>query len=296
MALKEIKIWTALVSPMKENGDPDLDDFASLIHRQADAGNGILILGSTGEGLALSRGDKERYVKTASSLNIDVPVMAGVGGYNLREQIEWIEYCLELDVDAFLLVTPLYAKPNKIGQFEWFRSLLDAAGKPCMLYNVPSRTGSWLDVEAFGKLADHPGLYGLKEAGGSIERFLEYREAAPGVPIYSGDDGMTPYLALNGCEGLVSVAANLWPEATRRYLELCLEGRGQEVVDDWREPINAIFTASNPIPTKALLREKGLIKSMTLRPPLSDKDLTNMDRLRAADESINTWYKKIQNR
>lgn len=292
MTLIDIKIWTALVSPMKENGDLDLEDLASLIHKQNEAGNGVLVLGSTGEGLALGLEDKKKVVETASSLNIDVPLMVGVGGFNLREQIEWIEYCQEFDPDAFLLVTPLYSKPDLLGQIEWFKSLMDAADKPCMLYNVPSRTGSWLHKDAFSELAGHPNLYGLKEAGGSIDYFQQYRDAAPGVPLYSGEDALTPYLAMHGCQGLVSVAANVWPKATNKYLEMSLAGRGKELVKYWREPIKALFSASNPVPSKVLLKEKGWIKTSKLRPPLTDKDLQNLDRLLKADETINNWYKE----
>ena len=292
MNLTNTKIWTALVTPMKENGDLDLEDLASLIHKQDEAGNGILVLGSTGEGLALGLDEKEQVVNTASSLNIDVPLMVGVGGFNLRRQIEWIEYCHEYDPDAFLLVMPLYSKPDLKGQIEWFKSLMDAAEKPCMLYNVPSRTGSWLQKEALKTLSEHPNLYALKEAGGSIEQFQGYGEAAPTVPLYSGDDGMTPYFSMNGCQGLVSVTANVWPEATHAYLEQCLEGKGKELVPRWKEPIKAMFSASNPIPSKVLLREKGWIKSSTLRPPLTDKDLPDLDRLLKADETIKDWYSK----
>ena len=90
MKLKETILWTALVTPMKENGDINRDELASLIHKQDEAGNGVLILGSTGEGLALSLEDKKIVVETASSLNVDVPLMVGVGGFNLREQLQWI--------------------------------------------------------------------------------------------------------------------------------------------------------------------------------------------------------------
>lgn len=296
MALTKTKIWTALVSPMKENGELDLEDLATLIHKQDEAGNGILVLGSTGEGLALGLEDKKQLVTTATSLNVDVPIMVGVGGFNLREQIEWIEYCQEFDPDAFLLVTPLYAKPDMLGQVEWFKSLMDTAEKPCMLYNVPSRTGTWLLKDAFKELAGHPNLYALKEAGGSIEHFQSYVETAPAVPIYSGDDGMTPYFSMNGCQGLVSVAANVWPKETHKYLELCLQGRGKELVPVWKDPIKTLFSVSNPIPSKVLLKEKGWIKSSTLRPPLTDKDLQDLDPLLKADETIMKWYEENQNR
>ncbi|MDR8392167.1 4-hydroxy-tetrahydrodipicolinate synthase [Aliifodinibius sp. S!AR15-10] len=290
--LNDTNVWTALVTPMQENGDLDLEDLATLIHKQDEAGNGVLILGSTGEGLALGYEDKRQVVHTATSLNIDVPIMVGVGGFNLREQIEWIESCQEFGPDAFLLVTPLYAKPELQGQIEWFKALMDAANKPCMLYNVPSRTGSWLEKQALATLSDHPNMYAMKEAGGSIEHFQAYRMAAPSVPMYSGDDGWTPYFSLNGCRGLVSVMANVWPKATHRYVELCLEGNTRDLVPHWKEPIASLFSVSNPIPSKVLLKEKGWIKSSTLRPPLTDKDLKDTKRLLKADESITKWYEE----
>lgn len=292
MNLINTRLWTALVTPMKENGDLDLEDLASLIYKQDEAGNGILILGSTGEGLALGPDDKKEVVETASGLKINVPVMVGVGGYNLREQIEWIEYCLDFNPDAFLLVTPLYAKPDVKGQVEWFRSLMDAAGKPCMLYNIPSRTGVWLHKEALQQLAGHPNLYALKEAGGSIDQFQVYHKTAPNVWMYSGDDGLTPYFALAGCQGLVSVAANVWPKATKRYLDKCLQGKGKELIPVWKEAIDALFMVSNPIPSKILLKEKGWIKATTLRPPLTDKELVDAERLLKAEESVNNWYEE----
>lgn len=290
MKVTDINLWTALVTPMKENGDLDLEDLASLIHKQDEAGNGVLILGSTGEGLALGPEDKKQVVQTASSLNIDVPVMAGVGGFNLREQLEWIEYCQEFDIDCFLLVTPLYAKPNVKGQTAWFKALMDAADKPCMIYNVPSRTGVKLDPRALNALKDHPNLFALKEASGSITEFQQFRKSAPELPILSGDDALTPFFAMAGCRGLVSVASNVWPEATHRYVEECLSGRGPDLLPLWQECTDALFSVSNPIPSKILLKEKGWIKTSTLRPPLTDEELSNTDMLLNADERIAAWY------
>lgn len=118
MKITDTQTWTAVVTPMHENGELNLEDLASLIYKQDEAGNGVLVLGSTGEGLALGLEDKKQVVKTASSLNIEIPVMAGVGGFNLRHQLEWIEYCHQFEIDAFLLVTPLYAKPGAKGQVQ----------------------------------------------------------------------------------------------------------------------------------------------------------------------------------
>lgn len=290
--VEDITLWTALVTPMKDNGDLDLEDLASLIHKQDEAGNGVLILGSTGEGLALGLEDKKKVVETASSLNIDVPVMAGVGGFNLREQLEWIEYCQEFEIDCFLLVTPLYAKPNVKGQAAWFKALMDAADKPCMIYNVPSRTGVKLDPGVLKQLSDHPNLFALKEASGSIADFQEFRKTVPGLAALSGEDGLMPFFAMAGCKGLVSVASNVWPKATHAYVDECLAGNGPELLPLWQECTDALFAVSNPIPSKILLKEKGWIKTSTLRPPLTDEEMPDSKKLLEADKRIQQWLKQ----
>lgn len=290
MSITDTKLYTALVTPMKEDGDVHFDDLAALIHRQDDAGNGVLILGSTGEGLNLSLEEKKEVVKTATSLNIEVPVMVGVGGFNLRSQIEWIEYCHQYNVDSFLLVTPLYAKPGPKGQVQWFKSLLDAAERPCMLYNVPSRTGTKMSRLVLKELSGHPNFKAVKEASGSIEDFQNYRKTAENITFYSGDDGLLPFFAMAGCEGLVSVASNAWPEATHRYVGWCLDGRGPELLPLWQECSDALFRGPNPAPVKVLLHDKGWIENSTMHPPLVEEDVEDVSLLKNADNMIQRWY------
>jgi 4-hydroxy-tetrahydrodipicolinate synthase len=290
MTIQETRLWTALVTPMNDDGEIDISELASLIHLQDEANNGVLILGSTGEGMALSLDDKKKVVETASGLNINTPLMAGVGGYNLRNQIEWIEFCHSFDIDSFLLVTPLYAKPAVKGQIAWFTTLLDTAERPCMIYNVPSRTGVKLEPEVIEELSDHPNLAGLKEASGEVSDFLEFRKAAPELPIYSGDDGMTPFFAAAGCQGLISVMSNVWPKAANRYLDWCLQNRGPELLPLWDECSAALFKAPNPIPVKVLLAKKGLIKSDALRLPLTADEIDDPQFLLNADRRIRRWY------
>lgn len=296
MNLTETQLYTALITPMKQNGELHLDDLASLIHRQNDAGNGVLILGSTGEGLALSAEDKKKVVQTASSLNIDVPIMVGVGGFNLQDQLEWIEYCHQFDVDSFLLVTPLYAKPGPKGQVQWFKSLLDVAERSCMLYNVPSRTGTKMSPKVISELADHPNFAAVKEASGSIDDYQMYRKTARNVAFYSGDDGLLPFFAMAGCDGLVSVASNVWPEATHRYVEWCLAGRGPELLPLWQECTDVLFEAPNPVPAKVLLKEKDWISNATLLPPLTEDEVEEITPLKNADEKIRRWYKETSSK
>jgi 4-hydroxy-tetrahydrodipicolinate synthase len=290
MNLEETKLWTALVTPMDEDGSANPDELMALIRRQEEAGNGVLVLGSTGEGMALSLEDEKKVVETAAGLNIDVPLMVDVGGYNLRSQVEWIEYCESLDIDSYLLLMPLYAKPNVKGQIAWFEKLLNTADKPCVLYNIPSRTGAKLDPKVLEALSDHPNLYGLKEASGSIYDYQEFRKAAPELSIFSGDDLLMPFFAAAGCRGLISVMANVWPEATHRYVEWCLRGRGPELLPLWQECSDALFSVSNPIPVKVLLAEKGWIQSPTLRLPLTADEIEDSQFLLDADQRIEEWY------
>lgn len=291
MKLNEITLWTALVTPMKENGEPDEEDLTSIIQKQNEAGNGVLLLGSTGEGLALGLDDKKQVIETAAALDIDVPLMAGVGGFNLQDQLAWIDYCQPF-VDCLLLVTPLYAKPGLTGQNKWFRKLLDAADLPCVLYNVPSRTGVKMHPGVLAELKEHPNLFGLKEASGSIDEYQEFRKTAPDLTILSGDDGLTPFFAAAGCQGLVSVMANIWPKATHRYVDWCLQGRGTELLPLWQECADDLFSAPNPVPVKTLMHEKGWIKNDVFRLPLTADEMNDVQPLLDADRRVRNWMKK----
>lgn len=282
-------LWTASVTPFTAKGDIDYDEMRLLADRQDKAGNGFLIIGSTGEGLALTTEEKKELVRFVSGLGLKVPVMVGVGGFNLGDQIEWIEYCNDYDIHSFLLVTPLYAKPGMLGQAHWFQQLMDHANKPCMIYNVPSRTGVALHPGALKKVAGHKRLMGVKEASGSIDKFREFYLTCPNVDLYSGDDGMMPYLGVAGANGLVSVISNIWPEATHKYVEKCIDGKGKECLPVWQQASKALFIASNPIPAKVYLKHKQIIKTAVLRPPLTEEDLHDIKPLIEADEAVSAW-------
>ena len=288
------KLWTALITPMKKSGDIHFDDLEKLIRRQESAGNGILLIGSTGEGLALNDDEKKEIVDFAEKMDLSVPVMAGVGGFQIEKQKTWIEYCNK-KVDAFLLVAPLYAKPGPVGQRNWFQELMDVSEKPCMIYNIPSRTGVEIPPAVIKELYDHSNFWSVKEASGSIEDYQAFREMVPKLSMFSGDDALMPFFASAGSSGLVSVASNVWPKETAKYVELCLGGRTDSLFPVWKRAVEALFCAPNPIPAKVLLHQKGIIKSSTLRLPLTEKERMNLDQLKQADEEIINWYQKINN-
>lgn len=288
--MKNQSLWTALITPMHQDGRIHFEDLKHLVKKQEEAGNGILLVGSTGEGLALPEKEKKEIVEFVAGLNPGVPLMAGVGGFDDKKQTEWISFCNRLNIDAFLLVTPLYAKPGFQGQVAWFSTLLDKAEKPCMLYNIPSRTGVKLIPGVLQTLENHRNLWSVKEASGSVIDFQQFRMAAPKVSLFSGDDALMPYFQAAGCKGLVSVAANIWPEATKLYVEKCLCGNTETLLPVWPDAVKALFSASNPIPAKHLLKEKGLIQNTTLRLPLTENELTDIDHLVKADQQIQNWY------
>ncbi len=291
--MKNYPLWTAMVTPMMADGTIDFESFENLLVKQEEAGAGVLVLGSTGEGLNLTGQEKKDVVRFAKSLNLKVPLMAGLGGFHLEAQKEFIGFCDQVGVDAFLLVTPLYAKPGKEGQYEWFHALMSETETPCMIYNVPSRTGVKLHPEVPARLQeafDH--VLGVKEASGNINEFKAFREHAPDVDFYSGDDGLTRAFTEEGAAGLVSVASNAWPEQTMRYLRLCLEKKYDRLFTFWTEATDALFAAPNPIPAKVLLQHKSWIANESVRPPLSVKDISPEmeEALLEADRRIHAWF------
>lgn len=288
--MTDIHLWTALITPMYNDGSIHFEDLERIIQQQEEAGNGILVLGSTGEGLALSDDEKKQIVDFVSDRENSIPVMVGVGGFNLKTQTDWIGYCNGKNIDSFLLVNPLYSKPGLKGQIEWFRSLLDASEKPCMIYNIPSRTGVKLFPEVLTELEHHKNLWAVKEASGSLFDFQTFRQTIPKVQLFSGDDGLMPFFATAGGNGLVSVASNVWPKATKLYVEKCLKRDTVSLFPIWTEAVKVLFSASNPIPLKILMKEKGLIENSVLRLPLTEKELSGTDHLHASDEAIANWY------
>lgn len=286
-------VWTAMVTPMMPDGSIHFDNLTPLLRRQERAGNGIVILGSTGESLNLTPAERREIVDFTCELNLSVPVMAGVGGSGLQETLEWLAWLETRPIDAYLMVTPIYAKPGYHGQLNWFTRLMDAVSRPCMLYNVPSRAGTPLAPEVVAALREHPNFWSIKEASGSVSAFTTYVGAAMGAPVFSGDDAMMWDFAALGCSGVVSVASNIWPEATRLYTRMALErALTPEEIALWQDASDALFMASNPVPAKKLLQMEGHIDSPEVRLPLDAADLQCSERLIRASERITDWYHK----
>jgi 4-hydroxy-tetrahydrodipicolinate synthase len=291
--INDYPLWTAIVTPMNPDSTVDFESFEKILKEQDKAGVAVVILGSTGEALNLNKDECKKILEFGLNLNLSVPVMTGIGGFNQKETLEYVSYLNSLSgLDAYLVVTPLYAKPGEHGQTQWFKAILDLATRPCMLYNVPGRTGVKMNFSAIKNLANHKNFWAIKEASGSVEDFKKYGEANPQARLYSGDDGMVPDFTPHHCVGLVSVASNAWPVETKAYVVKTLQGKlSKEETKLWSESCETLFIAANPVPVKNLMHVQGKIKTNVLRAPLHHLDLADNTRVLKANEDVKNWFK-----
>lgn len=285
MDLNSYKVWTAVITPMNEDGSVDYDSLIKVLKSQEAAGNGITILGSTGEALNLKLETKKQILEFAIEQKLNVPLMAGLGGAILEDQVDFINYLNEIEVHAYLIATPYYSKPGDEGQYEWFRALFDASTRPVCLYNIPGRAATSLSKLAFKRLSTHQNFWAMKEASGSVDEFKAYSELAPSCHMLSGDDPMFGEFTRLGAKGVVSVAGNVWPAKVQKISQQFAEGNFENE-KLFTEASKAFFSASNPVPAKAILADKGLIKSTKVLPPLSENDMGSLDELRNFDQRL----------
>ncbi len=289
MNLNDFTLWTAVVTPLTSESTVDYRALTSVVRDQDEAQNGLLILGSTAEALNLTLADKKKIVDHVIEMKPRSPIMIGVGGHQLEETLEWISFLETKAIHAYLFVTPLYAKPGPVGQYNWFKSLLDAVSRPAMLYNVPGRTGVAMATEAVEKLSSHKNFMAIKEASGSVEKFKGYLKAANGKPVFCGDDALMPEFAMAGAAGLVSVASNAWPKETNLYVKQCLN-KTFDAKQLWTDAANSLFIVSNPVPVKRLMYENGKIATPFMVAPLTHEDLIDATVVKTANDQVRAWY------
>ncbi|MBQ2500498.1 MAG: 4-hydroxy-tetrahydrodipicolinate synthase, partial [Clostridia bacterium] len=172
-------VATALITPMLEDGSIDYEAFGRIIDWQIEQGvNAIVSVGTTGEGSTLDDAEHKAAMKfTVDRVAGRVPVIAGTGSNDTAYAISLTEYACEIGADAMLLVTPYYNKATQEGLYQSFKLIADKSTKPCILYNVPSRTGCNLLPATVARLADHPNIVAVKEACGSISQVAELAHA-----------------------------------------------------------------------------------------------------------------------
>lgn len=262
---------TAIVTPLTEDGI-DYEQFGRLIDWQIECGiDAIVTVGTTGEGSTLSDEEHREAIRfTVERVAGRVPVIAGTGSNDTAYAIELTKYACEVGADAMLLVTPYYNKATQRGLIESFRLIADASTKPCILYNVPSRTGCNLTPESASQLADHPNIVGIKEASGNISQIAELaRLVGDRMDIYSGnDDQIVPILSLGG-KGVISVLSNIMPRQTSDMCKKYMSGDTAGALKLQLELlplIDALFCEVNPIPVKAAVSAMGYCENYVRLP------------------------------
>ncbi len=279
-------VATAIATPMLKNGDVDYEQFARLIEMQIAGGvDAIVAVGTTGEGSTLSDEEHKEAIRfCVEKVAGRVPVIAGTGSNDTDYAISLTKFSCEVGADAMLLVTPYYNKATQKGMAASFRAIADASTKPCILYNVPSRTGCNLLPETVLSLADHPNIVGIKEASGNISQIAKLASlVGDKMDIYSGnDDQIVPILALGGA-GVISVLSNIMPAETKKICTDYFEGKTAEALSAQLRLlplIDALFCEVNPIPVKAALAAMGYGENY-LRLPLTPMEPQNEANLLA---------------
>ena len=270
---------TAIVTPLNENGI-DYEQFGRLIDWQIEEGiDAIVAVGTTGEGSTLTDKEHREAIRfCVEKVAGRVPVIAGTGSNDTAYAIDLTRYACEVGADAMLLVTPYYNKATQRGLIESFKAIADASTKPCILYNVPSRTGCNLTAQSCAILAKHPNIVGIKEASGNFSQIAEIAQLTRGeMDIYSGnDDQIIPVLSLGG-KGVISVLSNIMPKETSRMCKLYMEGDTATALDIQLRLlplINSLFSEVNPIPVKAAVAAMGYCDNY-LRLPLTTMEESN---------------------
>ncbi|MBE6964031.1 MAG: 4-hydroxy-tetrahydrodipicolinate synthase [Ruminococcaceae bacterium] len=254
----------AMVTPFHEDGSINFEVLTQLLERQIAAGtDGILVLGTTAEYPTMTHEEDASVVEhTIRVVNGRVPVMVGSGSNCTATQVEKsIEY-QNMGADALLLIAPYYNKANPEGMYRHFAQTADAVNIPCILYNVPGRTGCSIPVSVVEKLSKHPNIAGIKEASGDMSYVMKIAHCAgPDFAIYSGNDDITlPVLSVGG-SGVISVYANVMPEMSHRIVKDYLEGRQDEARANtmkYLKLMNDLFIEVNPIPVKGAMNMMGL--------------------------------------
>lgn len=266
-------VATAIITPFK-NGKVDYEAFGKHIDWQIDEGiNAIVAAGTTGEGSTLTDAEHKEVIKfCVEKVAGRVPVIAGTGSNDTSYAIELTKYACEVGADAMLLITPYYNKATQKGMIESFKAIADASTKPCILYNVPSRTGCNLLPESVAVLAEHKNIVAIKEACGNISQVAQVAAlCGDKIDIYSGnDDQIVPIMSLGG-KGVISVLSNICPKDTVAMCEKYLAGEVKEAAAlqlKYLPLVDALFCEVNPIPAKAAVSAMGFCEN-SLRLPLT---------------------------
>ena len=281
----------ALVTPFNGDGSINFEKLGELIEfhieNKTDA---VLILGTTGESSTMTHEEDdavcEYAVKRAAGR---IPIIAGSGSNCTQTMLEKSLAYEKLGADGLLIISPYYNKANDEGMYRHFKTVADAVNIPCILYNVPGRTGCSISENVISRLKDHPNIMGIKEASGNMSYTAKIAKyAGPNFALYCGNDDIAvPTMALGG-SGVISVSANIIPKQTHDMIMDYLSGstaKATEAQIKYLDFINALFCEVNPVPVKEAMNMLGMNVG-GFRLPLCEMEESNRSKLKKTMENV----------
>jgi 4-hydroxy-tetrahydrodipicolinate synthase len=277
----------ALVTPMHDDGSVDYPTLRKLIDWHIAEGTDCIgVVGTTGESPTVNVQEHQEIIRVSvEQARGRVPIMAGCGANSTAEAIELARFAKRVGADCQLQVVPYYNKPTQEGQYQHFKAIAEAVDLPLVLYNVPGRTVADLLHDTVLRLAQVPGIVGIKEATGNIERAQWLiRDVPQGFSIYSGDDPTAVALMLCGGQGNVSVTANIAPRLMHALCVAAVAGDslGAMAIQRQLMPVHKhLFVEANPIPLKWAMARMGLCGA-AMRLPMTPLSAANEPVVEAA--------------
>ena len=269
-------VGVAMVTPFAEDGQVDYEALGDMVNYVIEGGvDYIVALGTTAETPTLYNSERAVIAMyTAHKINGRVPLVMGCGGNSTSEVLDQLREFDLRGADAILSVTPYYNKPSQEGLYQHFKTVAEHSPLPVILYNIPGRTGVNMTAETTLRLArEIPNIIGIKEASGNLEQMQQIIDNRPeGFLVLAGDDGIAIELMERGGDGVISVAANVFPKRFMACINEAKAGRYEVAREMWAktnmdEAVEALFAEGNPVGAKCALSVMGKIDS-TMRLPL----------------------------
>ena len=255
----------AIVTPYNQDGSVDHEALKKIVNFNVENGtNYIVISGTTGESVTITKQEKKEIIKTIKEANANrLPLVLGIGGNNTAAVIEEINATDLSDFAGILSVSPYYSKPTQEGMYQHFKAIAEACPVPIILYNVPGRTAKNMDPATVLRLAnDFENIVAVKEAGNNLQQYYELlRDKPEDFSIISGDDDLALGVVLAGGAGVISVIGQAFPKEFSKMIQLGLEGKAKEAYNihyKLMEIVGLIFSENNPAGIKAVLKTLDL--------------------------------------
>ena len=269
---------TAIITPFTNDGKIDEDALRRLVRFQEDNGVNVLVpCGSTGESAMMSHEEHIHVVEIVRDEAKKAKIVAGAGSNYTSEAVMLSKAAEDLGVDGILSISPYYVKPTQEGLYQHYKAIQDAIDVPVIVYNVPGRTATNINVDTILRLAELPRIAGVKEASGNFPQIMSILANRPdGFEVLSGDDGLTMGMLSLGADGVISVASNCCPGLVSKMVNSAIAGdvpTARDIHETLLPLFSALFCESNPIPIQYVMGRMGYGNGVPRLPltELSDK-------------------------